>query len=178
MRVHNREKEKAWFEQALTCLEASGALGRDSVAYIRRHRTRLGFSRQQGSGARWFDWRRLRFGVFLNADYADKPPDDPWLCSLLAHEVEHLKQGLLEALSVRGELVAWQLQFDVLEDLSAAPSGRASRELRTLKPASRADLGRARALMKTIGGPKYHIELLPLLPLPAEIAHWLSRTIP
>lgn len=144
------------------------------MAYIRRRGTQLGFSRQRGSGASWFDWRRLRFGAFLNADYADRAPDDPWLCSLLAHEVHHLEQSLLEALSVRGELIAWQRQFDVLEHLSAAPSDCAWHELYTLDPASRADLKRARELMKSIGGPKYRIELLPLLPLPAEVAHRLK----
>ena len=172
-----QREEKAWFEQALSVLNASGPIGRASVEHIRRRGTKLGFSKQRGSGASWFDWRRLRFGVFLNTDYADRSPDDPWLCSLLAHEVKHLEQGLLEALSVRGELAAWQLQFDVLRQFSSAPSDRDWRELRTLDPASRADLRSARGLMKTIGGPKYHIELLPPPPLPAEIAHRLKAAV-
>jgi hypothetical protein len=165
--------KQAWFEQALTILERSGPIGRASVDYIRRRGTRLGFSRQRGSGASWFDWRRLRFGIFLNADYADRPSGDPWLCSLVAHEVRHLEQGLLEALSVHGELTAWQLQFDVLQTFAAAPAGHTWRELRALDPASRADLERGRELMKALGGPEYRIELLPLLPLPAELAHRL-----
>lgn len=167
-------QEATWFERALAVLEESGPIGRVSVAYIRQHNTRLGFSKQHGSGASWFDWHRLRFGIFLNADYADKPPDDPWLCSLMAHEVKHLEHGLLEALSVRGELVAWQLQFDVLQQLSSTPPERAWHELRDLDPISHVDLKRARKLIKTIGGPRYHIELLPLLPLPLEIAHRLK----
>jgi hypothetical protein len=167
-------QEPTWFEQALAVLEKSGPLGQASVTYIRRHNTGLGFSKQRGSGASWFDWRRLRFGVFLNADYADSHPDDPWLCSLLAHEVKHLEQGLLEALSVRGELVAWQFQFDMLRQLSSTPSDRAWHELRELDPTSHADLKRARKLIKAIGGPRYHIELLPLLPLPMGIIHRLK----
>ncbi len=170
-------QETAWFEQALTVLEKSGPLGRASVTYIRQHNTGLGFSKQRGSGASWFDWRWLRFGIFLNADYADKSPDDPWLCSLVAHEVKHLEQGLLEALSVRGELIAWQFQFDVLRQLSSTPSDRAWHELRELDPKSHADLKRARKLIKAIGGPQYHIELLPLLPLPLEIAYRLKAAV-
>lgn len=173
----SRQDEKTWFEQALDVLGAAGPIGRASVAYIRRRGTRLGFSRQRGSGASWFDWRWFRFGVFLNADYTDRSPADPWLCSLVAHEVKHLEQSLLEALSVRGELAAWQTQFDVLQSFSAAPSDRDWRELRALDPASRADLRRGRELMKALGGPRYRIELLPLLPLPAEIAHRLKAAM-
>jgi len=180
-----QQEEKAWFERALSALEEAGPIGRASATYVRQRDTALGFSRQRDTalgfsrqrdtGASWFDWRRLRFGVFLNADYADGLPDDARLCSLLAHEIEHLEQGMLEALSVRGELVAWQLQYDVLKEFSAEPADRAWRELRQLAPVSRIDLRRGQRLMKMIGGPSYRIDWLPLTPLPAEIAHHLKQ---
>ena len=162
--------EQAWFEQALAALRDAGPVGEAIAATIRGRRIRLGFARQS-TGACWFDWRRLRFGVFLNADYAGRRPDDVSLVALLAHEARHLEQGILEALSVRGELEAWQLQYDVLARLSAEPRDEAWQELRALDPISRADLQRARALMRQLAGPRYRIHWLPLWPLPAEVAH-------
>jgi len=176
--------EERWFERTLDTLRHAGPLGEAMATAIaggadeytggirRTHRTRLGFARQS-TGACWFDWRRLRFGIFLNADYAHLQPDDAWLAALLAHEARHLQQGVLEALSVRGELDAWQLQYDVLERLSAAPHDPAWRELCALVPDSRANLRRARALMKQIAGPRYRIGWLPLWPLPAEVEYQL-----
>jgi hypothetical protein len=169
-----QRKDESWFEQALTALHDSGPAGQASAEYIGRHRIPLGFSHQKHTGASWFDWHRLRRGVFLNTCYADEHPDTPYLYAFLAHEAKHLEQGLVEALSTRGELVAWQLQYDVLVQSSAEPAGRAWRELRTLDPAPRADLKRAQTLMKQIGGPGYHIDWLPLWPLPAELAHQLK----
>jgi hypothetical protein len=165
--------EQAWFEQALAALREAGPVGGAIAATIRQRRIRLGFARQS-TGACWFDWRRLRFGVFLNADYAGRRPGDVWLVALLAHETRHLEQGILEALSVRGELEAWQLQYDVLARLSAEPRDEAWQELRALDPTSRADLQRARALMRQLAGPAYRIYCLPLWPLPAEVGHQLK----
>ena len=169
-----KRREEIWFEQALTALRGLGAAGQASAEYIRRHRVRLGFSRQKHSGANWFNWRRLRYGVFLSTRHAGRKPDSRYVCSLLAHEVKHLEQGLLEALSVRGELVAWQLQYDILTQPPAKALSDAWEELRALDPGSRADLKRARALMKEVGGPGYRIDWLPLWSLPAEAAYRLT----
>ena len=168
-----RHNEQAWFEQALAVLQDAGPVEEAIVATIRQRRIRLGFARQS-TGACWFDWRRLRLGIFVNADYATMEPNRAGLVVLLAHEARHLQQGVLEALSVRGELEAWQLQYDVLARLSAEPRDEAWRELRALDPTSRADLKRARVLMKQIAGPRYRIAWLPLWPLPAEVGHQLK----
>jgi hypothetical protein len=82
----------------------------------------------------------------------------------------HLKQGILGALSVRGELEAWQEQFAYLKSLtgrySASPRHNAIIEqLMTLSLDSRTELQRARVLMREYAGPKYRINLLPLFPL-------------
>jgi hypothetical protein len=172
----NRTEEAAWFEKALTALEGLGPTGRTSAAFIRRRRTMLAFSRQSTTGAAWFDWRRLRLawpvgGVFLNADYAGGKPDDPRLCALIAHEAEHLRQGIHEALSVRGELAAWQVHYDVLSEASALPADPLWEALRSLSPDSRADLERARQIMRRIAGPHYRIHWLPLYPLGEEIVY-------
>jgi hypothetical protein len=172
-----RRREEIWFAQALAALRDLGAVGQASVDYIRRHRIRLGFSRQKHSGASWFDWRRLRYGVFLSMRHAGKRPDNRYLCSLLAHEVKHLEQGLREALSVRGELVAWQVQYDVLTQPPAKTLSDAWKELRALDSGSRADLRQAQVLMKEVGGPGYRIDRLPLWPLPAEAAYRLIAAV-
>ena len=169
-----RHEKTLWFERALTALRDSGPIGKASAKYISQHRIRLGFSPQKHSGACWFDWRTLRFGVFLNARCADRGPENRFLCSLLAHEAKHLEQRVVEALSVRGELVAWQLQYDILTQSPGTPLGDAWEELRGLDPDSRAGLKRARALMKRIGGPGYRIGWLPLWPLPAEVVYRLK----
>ena len=172
----NQRVEENWFEGILTALCDSGPTGQASAEYIRQHRIPLGFSRQKHTGASWFDWRRLRYGLFLNADYAGEQPDNPRLYALLAHEAKHLEQGLAEALSVRGELVAWQLQYDILIESSAKPRAHdAWREIRELEPDSRTDLRRARELMKQIAGPGYLIDWLLLWPLPAEVIYRLKN---
>ncbi len=175
--VSEKGREKIWFEQALATLRHLGPLGQASAEYIRQHGIRLGFSRQTHSGASWFDWRRLRYGVFLSMRYAGRKPDNRYLCSLLAHEVKHLEQGLLRALSVRGELVAWQLQYDILTQPPAQSLSDAWQQLRALDPGSRADLKQARVLMKEVGGPGYRIDRLPLWPLPAEVAYRLTAAV-
>jgi hypothetical protein len=178
----NRTEEAAWFEQALIALERLGPTARASAAFIKRSRMMLGFSRQSTTGAAWFDWRRWRpnrplGGVFLNADYAGGKPDDPRFCALIAHEAEHLRQGVHEALSVRGELAAWQVHYDVLSEASAAPIDPLWEALRSLSPDSRADLAQARQLMRRIAGPRYRIHWLPLYPLGAEIAYRARKIV-
>jgi hypothetical protein len=173
--VASGQRESVWFEQALAALAGSGPTGQISAEYIEQRRISLGFSRQKHTGASWFDWRRLRRGIFLNARYAGRRSDDPTLCALIAHEAKHQEQGMVEALSVRGELVAWQLQYDVLAGFSAAPSNHLWQQLLALQADSRADLEQARALMGQIAGPGYRIGWLPLWPLPAEVAHWMKN---
>ena len=165
------------FRPAIHALGRSGPLGSEISAYIGERRLRLAFIRQRNSGARWFDWRRLRFGVFLNAEYLAARPDAPFISALIAHEVKHLQQGWAEALSVRGELVAWQVQYDVLSGLSAAPRDPRWGQIRKLDPASRVDLRIARGLMKAVGGPGYHIELLPLWPACKEAPYCAGRLL-
>lgn len=168
-----QQKKKLWFKKSLRALADSGPTGKASAKRIEDRGVPLGFTRQKGTGAAWFDWRKLRYGLFLNADYEGKPADDPQLYSLIAHEAKHLEQGLLEALSVRGELVAWQLQYDILVESGIDP-GPIWKQIRALDPASRADLEQAQALMKESAGPGYRIDLLPIWPFPAEVFYRLK----
>jgi len=54
------------------------------------------------------------------------------MLTLLIHEVKHLQQGIFLALSVYGELEAWQLQFRLYHALTHAPMHPAIAELMTL----------------------------------------------
>jgi hypothetical protein len=169
--------EKAFLSRALAALRNSGPLGRGIAEYVEAKRVPLGFSRQSTSGATWLAWRALRLGIFLNARYVARLPEDPRVFALVAHEARHRQQGFLEALSVRGELDAWQLHYDVLDQAGAAPKNAAWLELRQLAPSVRDDLRRARDLIKAIGGKSYHIEWMPLTPVPEEVRHWLGTAI-
>jgi hypothetical protein len=100
--------------------------------------------------------------------------------SLLVHEVHHLKQGWHLALSVQGELEAWQVQFAYLKSLtqkySPYPQHEATiTELMMLSPSNREHLKHARVLMQRFAGKKYRIDLYPLYPLAREIQFLLRR---
>ena len=106
--------------------------------------------------------------------------NEAYALSLIVHEVRHLKQGLIGALSVRGELEAWQEQFAYLKSLTGKYSVSARHqaiieELMTLSLDSRANLQRARTLMRDYAGPKYRINWLPLHPIWKEIGYVIFR---
>jgi len=170
-------EQEAWFAQVLDVLRGAGPEARAFVDYIDQEGVTLGFSPQRHSSASWFDWRRLRRGIFLRPAYARRDPHDPDLAVMIAHEALHLRQGVLEALSVRGELEAWQSEYALACRLSASRAVSAKAALTELDPNSRDDLKRARALMGQIGGPAYRIGWLPLEPLPAEMRHWIRRLL-
>ncbi len=98
--------------------------------------------------------------------------------SLVVHEVRHLQQGWLTALSVYGELDAWQHQFKFLESVNGpyreAPDRSAAIARLMVLPLSwdRSVLRTARQLMRSYAGKGYRIDLLPLYPLHHELAYW------
>ncbi|RJP52724.1 MAG: hypothetical protein C4583_06180 [Anaerolineaceae bacterium] len=153
--------EASKLDKLLTRLEGTGPEGRAARDFLQERRVKVGL-RPQPTGARWtiFGHIELHPAQIDNEAYA---------LSLIVHEVRHLKQGLLGALSVRGELEAWQEQFAFLKSqtgqYTASPRHNAIIEqLMTLSLDSRADLQRARALMREYAGPKYRIHWLPLFP--------------
>jgi hypothetical protein len=54
------------------------------------------------------------------------------MLTLLIHEEKHLQQGIFVALSVYGELEAWQLKFRLYHELTHDPIHPAIAELMTL----------------------------------------------
>ena len=157
-------------DSLLVRLGATGEAGEAARRYLCERRVKVRV-RKQSSGARW----TLFGNIELSPSYADE--NDPYALSLLVHEVEHLKQGPVKALSVQGELEAWQIQFEYLKSLtkrySPVPQHEAIiTELMSLSPSNREHLKRARALMQQFAGKKYRIDLLPLYPLGREIWFW------
>jgi hypothetical protein len=153
-------------ETALKRLDETGPAGHAAREYLDGHHVRVRL-RRQPTGARWNVFGQIE----LNPSQMS---DEVYALSLIVHEVRHLKQGLLNALSVRGELEAWQEQFAYLKTLTGKYSTSLTNnalieELMGLSPDDRADLLRARALMRKFAGKKYRIGWLPLYPLGREI---------
>lgn len=169
----------AWGKQLLTNLERFGPEAAETLRYIQERGTRVSVH-DQPTGARWTLDRRIE----IHPSFASLAPDDPYAISLIVHEVRHLQQGLFTALSVYGELDAWQLQFrllkswtnhyhadqykdQVLQQLVALPLGW-----------DRSALQEARRLMQAYAGKQYRVDLLPLYPLPAEASYRLLGAHP
>ncbi len=154
----------------LTRLDETTPEGRAARDFLRARQVKVGL-RPQPTGARWTLFGRIEL-------HPSQLANETYALSLLVHEVRHLKQGKILALSVQGELEAWQEQFVFLKSLTGRYSvsprqNEIIEEMMTLSLDSRADLDRARQLMREFAGPKYRINWLPLYPLGKEIRFWL-----
>jgi hypothetical protein len=145
------------------------------VDFLRTRRTKIGFRQVRPSiGAFWTVFGNIR----LNSHYYtyETPFDDLRIKTLIIHEARHLQQGLITALSVFGELDAWQLEFGVYHRIKGKYPHPAIAELMTLPLAfNRTVLKEAACLMQTYAGKGYRVDLLPLFPLPLEIRYWITR---
>ncbi len=171
--------EQAWLTKLLESMRRSGPGAEAAASYIHEHGVHLGLHKQP-TGARWRPGPRID----LHPRYASGPPDAAYPISLVIHEVEHLRQGMLIALSVYGELAAWHAQFAFIRHRTglfseSAQKDRQIQQLMMLPVAfDRTVLAAARHLMREYAGPTYRVDLLPLYPLPREIAWALFRTKP
>ena len=152
----------------------AGPYGQHAAEYLIANNVQLGF-RKQKTGAMWWIDRN----IYLSSNsysLQTNPNNNPYMLSLIAHEAKHLEQGPVVALSVYGELEAWQLQHEVYKDLMGDPKASLGTEWDELSALplnySRSNLEEASGLMKGIGGPEYHIELLPSYPALMEIGYW------
>ncbi len=162
-----------WLEGILQHLENISGEGEATVAYLRARRTKIGFRRlNPAAGAIWFPGNRIYFNSRRYS--TDTPVDHPRLLCLLVHEAQHLQQGPLTALSIYGELQAWQIDFRLYSRLNEKPVHPAIRELLALPlNGERAVLKRAQMLMQVYAGKGYRSDLLPLYPLGREIRYRL-----
>jgi hypothetical protein len=165
----------AWVNMLLERVCEVGEEGQAAMDFVRKSRTRIGFKRVRPNvGAFW-----TIFGnIHLNSIYYnyDTPLDDLRVKTLIIHEVRHLQQGLATALSVYGELDAWQLEFRVYHRLKGRYPHPAIAELMTLPlELDRTTLKKAAMLMQAYAGKGYRVDLLPLFPIGREIRYWVLR---
>ncbi|HMU93180.1 MAG TPA: hypothetical protein PKE35_02660 [Anaerolineales bacterium] len=163
-----------WREKFLEAVANCCSEGKEAVEFIHAHKVRIGIKPARKSvGAFW----TLEKRAYLNSVYFSPESSlaNPNAWVLLIHEVRHLQQGWSTALSIYGELDAWQYQFNTLKKITSAKLPEAVDEILSL-PLSmdRETLGRARKLMTQHAGKGYGANLLPLYPIHMEIKYWIS----
>jgi hypothetical protein len=164
-----------WLENLFSAVADLGEEGRAAVDFLRSRGTEVGFKKVRPNvGAFWTVFRNIR----LNSHYYtyNTPLDDLRIKTLIIHEVRHLQQGFFTALSVYGELDAWQLEFGIYHRVKGRYPHPAIAELMTLPlEYDRTVLRKAAKLMQDCAGKGYHADLLPLYPLEREIRYWFTR---
>src|SRR5690606_13904170 len=116
--------------------------------------------------------------LYLNSFYysIESSLETPRAWTLFVHEVQHLKQGFKTALSVYGELDAWQVEFRLFKKLTGKNLKPELEELLTLPlNFDRDNLRRARDLMTRHAGFWYGAWILPLYPIDKEIQFLFTR---
>ena len=167
-----------WLNSLFENLENFEEEGRACVAYLRAHRTKIGFKKNRPSTGAW--WTVFR-NIYLNSLYYsyEKSLSDTRVFTLIIHEVRHLQQGFFTALSVYGELDAWQLEWSIYYRLQSRYPHPAIEELMSLPLGwDRNVLRKAVQLMQAYAGKGYRADLLPYYPLGKEIAYRLFKRIP
>ena len=165
-----------WLDDLLAELNKSGLQGQAAFQYLTGHNVKVGFH-DQPTGARW----TITGDIELHPRFANGPSNAPYPLSLVVHEVRHLQQGFFTALSVYGELDAWQVQFSFLKSLTGQyhPILNKNSIIEDLMSFSavldRKILKRSIILMKAYAGKGYLVNLLPLYPLPREFLFLLTR---
>lgn len=164
-----------WLGNLMNAVANVGEEGRVAVDFLRSRGTKVGFKKVRPNiGAFW-----TVFGnIHLNPHYYSYETsfDDLRIKTLIIHEARHLQQGVFTALSVFGELDAWQLEFGIYHRVKGCYPHSAIAELMTLPlKYDRAVLQKAVKLMQDYAGKGYRIDLLPLYPLSREIRYWFTR---
>jgi hypothetical protein len=164
-----------WKEKLFEAVAGLGEEGCAAVEFLKARRVKIGFKKVRPNiGAFWTSFGNIR----LNSHYYsyETALDDLRIRTLIVHEARHLQQGLVTALSVYGELDAWQLEFGVYHRVKGRYPHPAIAELMQLPlMGDRAVLKKAAGLMQDYAGKGYRVDLLPLYPLGREIQYWLAR---
>ena len=164
-----------WKEKLFEAVTTLGEEGSAAVEFLKARRVKIGFKNVRPNiGAFW-----TVFGnIHLNSHYYsyETSLEDLRIRTLIIHEARHLQQGLMTALSVYGELDAWQLEFGIYHRLRGRYPHPAVAELMQLPlEYSRAVLKKAAKLMQDYAGKGYRVDLLPLYPLGREIQYLVTR---
>jgi len=164
-----------WKEKLFEAVTTLGEEGSSAVEFLKARRVKIGFKKVRPNvGAFWTVLGNIR----LNSQYYNYETslDDLRIRTLIIHEARHLQQGLITALSVYGELDAWQLEFGIYHRLRGRYPHPAVAELMQLPlEYNRAMLKKAANLMQDYAGKGYRVDLLPLYPLGRAIQYWVTR---
>lgn len=164
-----------WLENLYSAVAEEGEEGRATVDFLRSRGTKVGFKKVRPNvGAFWTVFGNIR----LNSEYYsyNTPFEELRIKTLIIHEVRHLQQGLFTALSVYGELDAWQLEFRIYHRVKGRYPHASIAELMNLPLEYNRDvLKKAAKLMQDYAGKGYRVDLLPLYPLGREIRYWFTR---
>jgi hypothetical protein len=165
----------AWVENLLSAVAQMGEEGCLAVEFLRARGTKIGFQQARPNiGAFWTVFGNIRFNShYYNCETA---LDDLRIKTLIIHEARHLQQGFFTALSVYGELDAWQLEFGIYHRVKGNYPHPAIAELMALPLKYDRDVLRnAVTLMQAYAGKGYRADLLPLYPLGRELKYWITR---
>ena len=167
-----------WVNLLFENLQKYGQEGSAAVSYLKAHRTKIGLKLTNPSIGAW--WTITR-SINLNSRYYsyENSLNNTRVYTLLIHETRHLQQGFFTALSVWGELDAWQLEWSIYYRKHGRYPHAAIEELMTLPLGwDRAVLQRAVQLMQAYATKGYRADLLPLYPFGKEIAYRLFKKVP
>lgn len=164
-----------WQEQYFQKVAESSEEGAEAVRYVRGNNIRVGMKRARKSvGAFW----TLGKSFYLNKVHytMESALENPRAWTLFVHEVRHLQQGMLTAMSVYGEMDAWQYEFRLFKRLTGKTLKPELEELLAI-PLSfdRTTLKHVRQLMTKFAGFWYGVWILPLYPIHKEIKYWVTR---
>jgi hypothetical protein len=169
--VLSKTEHVLWNENFLQALAQTGEDGRATADYIRSRETVIRFKKARRSVAAFWTPSKK---IYLNSyHYSHATPlTNPYMLSLIVHEVKHLQQGPIVALSVYGELEAWQTGYHFYHQLSGDYPSDVIAEIMSLPlDWDRVILSRARELMQVYAGKGYCVDLLPLYPINREIRY-------
>jgi hypothetical protein len=167
-----------WLNLLFDGLEKFGNEGRATVAYLRSQGTKIALKPTKPSIGAWWT---ITGNINLNTRYYsyDNSLNNTRVFTLVVHEVRHLQQGFITALSVYGELDAWQLEWSIYHRMHKRYPHPAIEELMSLPLGwDRAVLRKAVQLMQAYATKGYRADLLPLYPIVKEIAYQLFRKVP
>ena len=158
-----------WRYEVLDNLQGAGPVCQHAEQYIVNNNVQFVFA----SSSTWAAWTLDRNIKLDTPRYSlNTSPADVFMLSLIVHEAWHLEQGPLLALSVLGELGAWQIQHDALVELGEPYPKKILKNADLIRmlpspldgPVSIDVLMLAQGLMLDSQGWGYLIWLLPLRP--------------
>ena len=171
-------EHSVWLNSLIENLDQFGEEGHETVQFLKARRTKIDIKKAKSHIGAWWTIGR---NINLNSHYYsyEKSLNNTRVFTLIIHEVRHLQQGLFTALSVYGELDAWQLEWRIYHRMQGKYPHPAIEELMSLPLGwNRSVLRRAVQLMQSYATKSYRADLLPLYPLGKEISYRLFRKVP